>query len=437
MSPGRPRPPTSRFRITRIAGLGVRLRRRLGQLPVLFALAELHLPREDRRRDRDDAHERQRADHREERLDRAEDAAARVALPHCSPPCSRLFRTRSSVARSSLARLWSSDVAESRSRESVSSRFAMRAMCSSTTSGGAFRMNQSRPKISTARSSSSPITGMKSGMRSSGNTRYAAIPASTAFCSSGTRGSRARPHTRRAYVGSLRAVSIASPIDRGRLMPLATVDLPLREPCPQCRDRRRRRRITVGRPERDQVVRLALGDAAELDRRSWFTRDAGGFLQRGAYLVGADRLLAIVDDEPERAAPCRKAREVHDGARHEHRVRHDDLAVVRRLQHRRAERDLLDDAGLATAPDGFADAEGPLHQDPDAGEEVLEDVLKREADDEADHAERGEDPAEGVPGVDREHAEDPEHDDEHLREIPEEDRDVRLSATTREHAHGR
>src|SRR4029079_8810662 len=200
-----------------------------------------------------------------------------------------------------------------------------------TTSAGAFRMNQSSPKMRTARSSSSPITGMKSGMTSIGKARYAAIPPSTSFCCVGTRGSRARPHTRRAYVGSLRATSIASPMLRGRFMPLATVYLPLRESCPQRRDRGGSHHIAVGRPKTNQVVRAAVRDGAQLDVRRRLLRHAGSLRERITDVVGRDRLLSIVDDEPQRAAPEREPREIGHGARHEDAVRDDDLPAVGRL----------------------------------------------------------------------------------------------------------
>src|SRR5581483_1732212 len=397
-----------------------------GELTALLALAELHLPREDRCRDGDDTHDRERADDREQRLDRAEETAARIAIAHSSPPCSRFARSRSSVARSSLARPARSEPAASMSFVSVSALAAMRAMCSSTTSGGALRMNQSRPRTSTAMSSSWPITGMKSGMMSSGNARYAASAPRTAFCDIGTRGSRASAHTRRAYAGSFLTVSTASFTLRGRWIPLATVDFPLREPCPQRAYGGRRHRVAVRSPERHEVMRLSVGHAPELDGRLWVGADPGKVGEGRADLVRGGRPLAVVDDEPERAATRREARHVHDRRVHEHAVRHDDLAVVRGPQHRRAERDLLDDAGLTGDLDRVPDAEGPLDQDPDAGEEVLEDVLQRQPHDDAEHAERGEDPAERVAVEDPEPPEGAHQDHDDLREVPEEDRDVRL-----------
>src|SRR5438477_570071 len=161
-------------------------------------------------------------------------------------------------------------------------------------------------------------------------------------------------------------------------MPLATVDLPLRELCPQRRDSRGAGCLAVGRPERHQVVRLAVGHAAQFDRGLRFARDARRLLDRGAYLVGTDRLLVVVDDEPERAAPRWEPREVHDRAGHEHRVRDDDLTVIRGLQHRGAERDLLHHARLPTDLDGVADAERPLDENPYPGEKVLQNVLQRQ-----------------------------------------------------------
>src|SRR6266540_2678613 len=142
----------------------------LRQRAVLLALSELHLPCEDRCGDGDDAHDGQRADDREQRLNDTE-YAARVPVAHELSPSRSRDRIRSNVARSSVARPESIPWARSRSCLSSSSFRAMRPMCSSTTSFGALRMKKSSPKMSTPRSSSCPMTGMKSGMMSSGNTR--------------------------------------------------------------------------------------------------------------------------------------------------------------------------------------------------------------------------------------------------------------------------
>src|SRR5512143_1405802 len=102
-----------------------------GERALLLALAKLHLPREDGRRHGDHAHHRERTDDREQCLDGPEESAARIAVAHSS---ASFFRIRSSVARSSVARSARTEPAASRSLLSVSSCFAIRAMCSSTTS---------------------------------------------------------------------------------------------------------------------------------------------------------------------------------------------------------------------------------------------------------------------------------------------------------------
>ncbi len=130
-------------------------------------------------------------------------------------------------------------------------------------------------------------------------------------------------------------------------------------------------------------------------------------------------------------------REFHHGIRHEGRVRHDDLAAVLRAKLGRPERDLPHLAGVRTDLDRVADPERPLDEHPDTGEEVLQDVLQREADHDANDAERREDPAERALGVDGEHTQDPDREDQHLREVAQQDRRVRVRAMPRERAHGR
>ncbi len=135
------------------------------------------------------------------------------------------------------------------------------------------------------------------------------------------------------------------------------------------------------------------------------------------------------------AAPEREPREVHHRLRHEVAVRHDHLPSVVGAQQRRAERHFLDEPGVAVDVDRVADPERPLDEHPHAGEEVAQDVLEREADDDPDHAERGEDPAERALGVDREDDEDPEGDHRELRQVPEQDRGVPLRPVLSESAH--
>src|SRR5437773_3231383 len=102
-SPGRPSPATSRFRMTRMSPLVAGLSG-LRERAVLLALSELHLPCEDRRGDGDDAHDGQRADDREQRLDDVEYTAARLPVAHAPSPSRSRDKIRSNVARSSLAR---------------------------------------------------------------------------------------------------------------------------------------------------------------------------------------------------------------------------------------------------------------------------------------------------------------------------------------------
>src|SRR6266542_5413962 len=261
------------------------------------------------------------------------------------------------------------------------------------------------------------------------------MPARTSFWLIGTRGSRASAQTRRAYVGILRIVSSASFASRGGRSPLATVHLTLRETCPQRHDRRGKRGLALRGPERDQIVRLAVGDAAQLDAGRRILDDPRRLRQCRADLVGADGLLALSDNQPERRAARREAREVDDQGRHEGAVRHDDLTAIRRAEHGRAERDLLNEARAASDLDGVADEEGALDEHPDPSKEVLEDVLEGEAQDDPEHAERGEDPTEGAARIDREDDERPHRDHGDLGEVAEKDRHVRLGAVAREGSH--
>src|SRR2546423_275065 len=72
---------------------------------------------------------------------------------------------------------------------------------------------------------------------------------------------------------------------------------------------------------------------------------------------------------------------------HECPVRHDDLTTVVGPELRRTKRDLLDSAGVTGHLDAVADPERTLDEDPYAREEVLEDVLRREPDDDPDDTE--------------------------------------------------
>src|SRR5438552_18250461 len=275
-------------------------------------------------------------------------------------------------------------------------------------SGGALRMKRSRPSSTTARSSSWPRTGTKSGMGSIGRTRYAPIPARMSFCCAGTRPARSSAHTRRMYVGRRRTMSTCCVLSFGTRIRLAIVDVSLREPCPKRAQGGSQGRIAIGSPERDDVLGLAVGNAAQFDGWRRVGRHPFGFLQRRANVLGGDGLLVRREDEPCRGSSGREAGEIDDRGRHERAVRHDDLATVVGPQLRRAEGDLLDRAAVSGDLYRVPDAERPLDQDPHAGEEVLEDVLYREADEQTNDAERGEEPAEGVPGIDRDYRDDAE-----------------------------
>src|SRR5436853_168235 len=114
-----------------------------------------------------------------------------------------------------------------------------------------------------------------------------------------------------------------------------------------------------------------------------------------------------------------------------------DLAAIVGPQLSGAEGYFLDRTAIPRDLDHVADAERPLHENPNPSEEVLEDVLQGETDNEADDTERREDPAKGVAGVDRDDRENADGDDRELGEVAEKDRDVRLSAVAGEHAHRR
>src|SRR5438094_1694031 len=226
------------------------------------------------------------------------------------------------------------------------------------------------------------------------------------FCCAGTRPSRSSAHTKRMYVGRRRTMSTTSVMSFGTRMRLANVDLSLREPCPKRAQGGSEGRIAIGSPERNDVLSFAVGNAAQLDRWRRLGRHPLGFLQRRANVLGGDGLLVRGEDEPCRGSSGREAGEIDDRGRHERAVRHDDLATVVGAQLRRAEGDLLNRAAVSGDLYRVPDPERPLDQDPYAGEEVLEDVLQREADDQTNDAERGEDPAEGGAGVDRHDRED-------------------------------
>src|SRR3989440_1701430 len=242
-------------------------------------------------------------------------------------------------------------------------------------SGGALRIKRSSPGSTTARSSSWPSTGTKSGIRSMGKKRYAPIPARMSFCCAGTRLSRSSAHTKRMYVGNRRMRSTTSAMSFGARMRLANTHVPLRETCPKRADRLSQRRFSIRGPERDQVLRLTVRNATKLDRRRGLGRDPVSLGESRANVLGGDRLLVSRQNKNCGGPPRRKAGQVDDRRRHERPVRNDDLTAVVGPELCRAERDSYHRACVAGDLDAVADPEGTLDKDPDAGEEVLEDVL--------------------------------------------------------------
>src|SRR5438093_4912933 len=204
-------------------------------------------------------------------------------------------------------------------------------------SAGALRMKRSRPRITTARSSSCPSTGTKSGMRSFGKKRYAPNTARMCFCCAGTRPSRRSAQTRRMYVGRRRMRSTTSAMSFGARMRLANTHVSLREPCPKRAKCLSERRIAVGRPERNEILVLAVGHAAELNGRRRLRSDPLCLRERRAYVFRGDYLLVSRKYKPCGGAPRRKTRQIHDRRSHERAVRDDHLATVIGSQLRRAE----------------------------------------------------------------------------------------------------
>src|SRR5437667_11669449 len=109
----------------------------------------------------------------------------------------------------------------------------------------------------------------------------------------------------------------------------ATVDLTLRETCPECRERLRESGVAVRRPEGDEVARLRVGHAAKLDRRRGLHRDALRPGEGSAGVVDAQGDLRRAD-EPRCRAPRRETREAYDGPGPEAAGRDDDPAAVHR-----------------------------------------------------------------------------------------------------------
>src|SRR5207253_8739811 len=131
--------------------------------------------------------------------------------------------------------------------------------------------------------------------------------------------------------------STTSPTSFGGRKPLATMHFSLREPCPERLERAGKRRRLVVSPERHEVLRLAVPDAAELDLRGRVGRDPPCLRQRSTHIFRADRRRTSGKHEPCADAPCGKAREVYDRRGHECPVRDDDLAPVGGPQLRGAE----------------------------------------------------------------------------------------------------
>src|SRR5437870_12137077 len=147
------------------------------------------------------------------------------------------------------------------------------------------------------------------------------------FCCAGTRPSRSSAHTKRMYVGRSRTMSTTAVMSFGTRMRLANVDLSLREPCPKRAQGGSEGRIAIGSPERNDVLSLAVGNAAQLDRWRRLGRHPLGFLQRRANVLGGDGLLVRGAAEPSRGSSCPDAGAIDDSGRHERSVRHEDLAA--------------------------------------------------------------------------------------------------------------
>src|SRR2546430_2493277 len=255
------------------------------------------------------------------------------------------------------------------------------------------------------------------------------------FCCAGTRPSRRSAHTRRIYVGRRRMRSTTSAMSFGARMRLANTNIPLRKTCPERAQRLSEGCISIRGPERDEILRFAIRHAAQLERRGRFGRYPVGLREGSADLLCRYRLLVGRQNEHSGCSPRWKTRQVRDCRRHEGSVWHDHLTAVLSVELRRSERDSLDCSRVAGDLDAVADPERTLDEDPDACEEVLENVLGRQPDDDAHDTEGSQDPCEGTLGVDRQNEQSTDRDHRQLSEIADEYRDIRLRAVAGQGAH--
>src|SRR5438067_833585 len=210
--------------------------------------------------------------------------------------------------------------------------------------------------------------------------------------------------------------SITSLMSLGARMRLANMDLSLREPCPKRAQRGSEGRITVRGPEGHEVLGLTVGHAPQLDRRRRLGRYPVRLEEGRADLLGGDGLLVRRKHEPGGGPARREAGQVDDRGCHEGPVRHDDLPAVVGAQLRGPERDLFHRSAIPAHLDAVPDPKRPLDEDPHPREKVLENVLQREADHDANDAERCQDPSERALGVDRKDQKHTDDDDRELRQ---------------------
>ena len=123
-------------------------------------------------------------------------------------------------------------------------------------------------------------------------------------------------------------------------------------------------------------------------------------VRENQFVIGADlhqegfrlRDVVAVADARGQVDAARGVRgDVRDRAAPDAPVRHDDRLVVGSQHDRRDETHVLDLARHAAGVDDLADVVGAVEEDHNAGREVAHRVLQREADDESDDPEGGED----------------------------------------------
>ena len=106
---------------------------------------------------------------------------------------------------------------------------------------------------------------------------------------------------------------------------------------------------------------------------------------QGDFLSMRNRIV-VADADREVFTAVLVAAEVADRALVDRRVRNRDLIAVQRHQHRRPHGQTLHVADDAGDLDQVPDEKRPLHAEKNAGEKVLRDVAKRDADHEPDDA---------------------------------------------------